>query len=1795
MRSKAIFMALLALAFAAQGALVSQETAEVAASGWASRGKTLGVPVGLQVEKSAAHVTTNGATFYSMKMYGGGTVFMSSDTEMEPVLAFTDSADDFSEIDPGSPLWALLNRDVSERRAALDAVPLVMLRASAGASAAAQSSEMSDTSAKWASLVASGEDLQSASSFLSLLTASSAPRTAAPGDLRVDPFLVSTWDQSGAKNGSLACYNYYTPKDDTGVIDEGNPANAVCGCVATAMAQVMFYHKYPAKATVPETPEICWFNKTKLSGSKALAVSGDEYDWDSMVASPTVYESLAARKAIGLLTSDAGRAVGMRYSDGESGAFLVKAAKALGDVFGFGQSVSVDANPSGSSVGSITASSTIGRLLLSNLDAGYPVLLGISGPSGGHAICADGYGYQGETQYVHLNMGWSGNYNIWYNLPTISAGKHSYNVVDDAVYNIMPHGGGLGVMSGRVVDEDGCGLAGVGVSVYDAGSNALVTQLVTSVYGVWGAPLAPGTYRVVAEDATTKLTGELKSVSLAKPAPQLVPRQWKDPDGTVGKGDFQIVTKKADLGNSWGNDMTLVRPCARIVDGIATNVYNSLDAAIVGARGIATAKPGVAPVMEILRDIELAANATIDFKCVLRAATGAESSTLVNRPSGAVLAVAAGAELYVSNCVFEAAGGAFPISVAAGGKVFVGPGFSGGVSTVDASGFNVVGHVTADIAVDCASAGTAGQIFGAATSDDASALSNSVARIYATFDSYRETRGTAQEVSPGVFNLVWEGVSLPPEASAGYYVTAAGKTNAFGRVDKLFENFEVSKAAGLLGSAPEIVVVGNDDNGLSRDFIVSSPCVLRGVAGAKIKPTTDAHIIVENGGSLVVKDLVIGDRTYDTFVHVRSGGSMTLDSGAVLTNLVCSGNKSESPGPISVEGDGALKLNVGSAIIGCKATATKYGKQGGGVYVAKGGVLDLAGGHIRNCSTVNGQGGGVYAILGANVIVSGPSVVSGNVSGKEGSTVNNDIYFNSPSDFVTVTNSAVGGFIGIKYVGSYSTTNFVFAHAASAAIAVAATNAPALFFNDVDASYAVGVTNSTELMWYVPEPPLPPPEDLVALLEIDGGATITNGSLQAAFERVPGVATAATITLYSNCTFSADLVVPRGCNIRMISTKQICVARDGDYSIIIGDDAALSVSNVVFTDSGIVVANNPLFSVGGGSLEFLAGTKVSGLSLYGRAAAAVTVMDGAASGGTFTMHDGAEISCCTNFYVHGPDSTAYAAGLLVNGMSLQCVARLDGGVITNCVAYRTGGVYVGNKGKIFLSGDIEISGNSSTKGADANLSVAADSGLVLEGGLTGSVGVRRDAKADRVIFGCVDGDFVGEASKSNVVASAMNFSSDDGYGYGIAVTGEDGVVSLAWSENIVDDGKYAPVSDSSVPFPVAPPVAAVGLAYTGEALTGVVSRVGYVLSGTSVATNAGEYVSIATLSPGYVWSDASSGEKTNNWSIARGTFDMNGVVFEDATERYDGNPKTLKVSGMLPEGVTVTYSPGTGVVNAGRYVFTAKFKVADPANYNAVPDKTATLTIVNVITKPTAQTGLVYNAAAQSGVVADPKYVLSGDVSGVNAGIDYATVVSPAEFCVWPDMTTNGVKVAWQIAPAPLTIFASNAWKRVGMSDPLPFKYDVGGLQGTDAAEDVLSGSLDRAAGESKGQYAITQGTLAVRPDVPNYVIDNFTMAFLSIIGENDDPPGPGGAEPLPIAFTAIAGQDGKWTLTVTTTVAKCWYSLYETNSLAGGFLIDDVAPVTNRQADASVMTFERPSGGQQLFWRIRAEPENAH
>ena len=104
-------------------------------------------------------------------------------------------------------------------------------------------------------------------------------------------------------------------------------------------------------------------------------------------------------------------------------------------------------------------------------------------------------------------------------------------------------------------------------------------------------------------------------------------------------------------------------------------------------------------------------------------------------------------------------------------------------------------------------------------------------------------------------------------------------------------------------------------------------------------------------------------------------------------------------------------------------------------------------------------------------------------------------------------------------------------------------------------------------------------------------------------------------------------------------------------------------------------------------------------------------------------------------------------------------------------------------------------------------------------------------------------------------------------------------------------------------------------------------------------TNAGMYPVTATVSA----PDFDTITLSATLTIDKATYDMSKVVFENKSVTYDGTTHSLEATN-LPDGVTVTYQ-NNEQVNAGSYMVTACF-AGDEENYNAIANKTATLTIV---------------------------------------------------------------------------------------------------------------------------------------------------------------------------------------------------------------------------------------------------------
>lgn len=191
------------------------------------------------------------------------------------------------------------------------------------------------------------------------------------------------------------------PYNDLCPMDPRQDERSVTGCVATALAMVVRYHKYPArptgtprayveKFTVP-APDITWGEK--------------DYDWDNMLdwyaADPDAdgAGTQEQRAAVALLMRDMGYSVDMRYTSNGSGSYEVKAATAMTEHLGYDKACHME-------MAAWYTPEEWDSLLYKELSENGPVLYtGADDKFGAHAFVCTGYKGDG---YYWFNWGWTG-------------------------------------------------------------------------------------------------------------------------------------------------------------------------------------------------------------------------------------------------------------------------------------------------------------------------------------------------------------------------------------------------------------------------------------------------------------------------------------------------------------------------------------------------------------------------------------------------------------------------------------------------------------------------------------------------------------------------------------------------------------------------------------------------------------------------------------------------------------------------------------------------------------------------------------------------------------------------------------------------------------------------------------------------------------------------------------------------------------------------------------------------------------------------------------------------------------------------------------------------------------------------------------------------------------------------------------------------------------------------------------------------------------------------------------------
>ncbi len=233
-------------------------------------------------------------------------------------------------------------------------------------------------------------------------------------DAAVPPLVASRWDQQEP-------YWRLCPTNAAG-------SRCLTGCVATAFAQVLNYHKAPTNGMGTRT---IYYPYNKPSGVAVTAnFASDYYDWNNMLDDYTGSYTDEQADAVALLMRDCGVAVNMQYgtsAEDGSGAYHDEASEGMNKYFGL-QTQYLERSK--------YAEKEWMDLIYDQLTNRLPLVYGGSSwSSGGHSFVFDGYDADG---FVHVNWGWSGSDDGYFDVALLDPGMYNFSQGQDMVININP-------------------------------------------------------------------------------------------------------------------------------------------------------------------------------------------------------------------------------------------------------------------------------------------------------------------------------------------------------------------------------------------------------------------------------------------------------------------------------------------------------------------------------------------------------------------------------------------------------------------------------------------------------------------------------------------------------------------------------------------------------------------------------------------------------------------------------------------------------------------------------------------------------------------------------------------------------------------------------------------------------------------------------------------------------------------------------------------------------------------------------------------------------------------------------------------------------------------------------------------------------------------------------------------------------------------------------------------------------------------------------------------------------------
>jgi len=247
----------------------------------------------------------------------------------------------------------------------------------------------------------------------------------------ISPMITSHWDQGDP---------YWEHCPEFMDIDENGDTigeYAYTGCVATSMAQIMNYHKFPLCCTqIIPSYVVTFYWQEEYGSFETDPLEPRYFDWDNMRDNYTGAETQAEKDAVAWLMLYAGCAAHMQYGLNASSTSDPYIPTALNDYFNYDAKLVYRSDYD---------QADWEEMIYQELAAGRPMIYnGRAGTGGGHSFVCDGYAY---GDYYHINWGWGGLGDGYFVLSVLNpyaggigstTSLEGYNIDQTAVIGIVP-------------------------------------------------------------------------------------------------------------------------------------------------------------------------------------------------------------------------------------------------------------------------------------------------------------------------------------------------------------------------------------------------------------------------------------------------------------------------------------------------------------------------------------------------------------------------------------------------------------------------------------------------------------------------------------------------------------------------------------------------------------------------------------------------------------------------------------------------------------------------------------------------------------------------------------------------------------------------------------------------------------------------------------------------------------------------------------------------------------------------------------------------------------------------------------------------------------------------------------------------------------------------------------------------------------------------------------------------------------------------------------------------------------